>query len=610
MDRVNTLKTKGSPRSLEGFRGHVRTILGVLVVIDRLFGVDTRSLAFFRVGLALVLLSELVVRARNLTAFYTDQGIMPRNFVTENTQNVWSFSLHLASGAFYFQAFLFLCALLAAVALLFGYRTRLATFLSWLLLASLYVRNPELQSSGDILLLLLLFWSMFLPLGLEWSVDRARATNDTGLPQRVLSMATAAVLIQAVLVYLFAWWLKSGEPWQNGSAVWMTLNWDQGTTALGRAMLDFPALLTFTTHSVLVFELVGPLLLFLPFYTSLVRLAVVPMFVLLHLSFAVMMTLATFPFVSIVSVIPFLPSRFWEIFRGVGGAGITVFYDGGCSFCKKIVLLIRTFFILPGSTVQPAQEDPDAAKVMLEMNSWVVRDETGENHTHAAALKVLLHASPILRPLHYFFSFRPFVRVSDHVYSWIANHRPSASQAMRWFQPQPLSWRLPLIGQFAVGVLLLYVLVWNLAGALKFNAPLRQVANVLQIHQHWSMFAPYPKVDDGWFVVPGVLENGEEVDVFRAVISGLGEEVSWNKPTPVSATFPNVQWRKYLENLLAAEDPGRYHNFAVYLYRAWNASQPEERQLTRLNIYYMLEHTERLASPPEKIHLWEHRFSE
>ena len=610
MNKVDTLKSKTLSRSTDGLRERVRAVLKVLVAVDRLFGIDTRSLALFRVGLASVLLVELTERARNLTAFYTDQGIMPRSFIIENTQNVWSFSLHLASGSFFFQAFLFFWALVAAVALLFGYRTRLATFFSWLLLVSLFVRNPEVQSSGDILISLLLFWSMFLPLGLEWSVDRARATNEENVPQRVLSTATAAVLIQAMLVYLFGWWLKSGEPWRGGSAVWLALNWDQGTTALGRAMLDFPALLTFATHSVLLFELVGPFLLFLPFYTFSVRSAVIPLFILLHLSFALMMTLGVFPFVSMVSVLPFLPSRFWNIFGSTKGEGITILYDGGCGFCKKMVLLIRTFFVLPQTLPLPTQEDPDARESVLRKNSWVVRDEDGKDYTSAAAMKVLLHASPLLWPFHYLFNIKSFVSLSDKIHEWVVAYRLNASHAMRWFQPQPLRWRLPLIGQFVVGLLLLHVVVWNLAGALDFNAPLKPVARLLQIHQHWSMFAPYPRLDDGWFVVPGILKNGEEIDVFRAVVSNSGEKISWNKPDSVSAIFPDVQWRKYMENLQKKGGSERYQNFAAYLYRTWNASQPEERHLTRLDVYYMMEHTYRLSSPPEKIHLWEHHFSE
>ena len=499
---MNTYRPKDSPRALEGFRGYTRTILKLLVVVDRLFGIDTRSLALFRVGLSLVLLDELTVRARNLTAFYTDQGVMPRGFITENTQNVWSFSLHLASGSVYFEALLFFCALSAAVALFLGYKTRLATFISWLLLASLYVRNPEVQSSGDILMLMLLFWGLFLPLNLHWSVDRARATNGAAVPLRVLSTATAAVLVQAALVYLFASLLKTGEPWHNGTAVWLALNWDQGTTALGRAMLGFPWLLALLTPVVLWFELLAPIALFIPFYTPVVRLVVIPLLVLMHLSFAVLMVLATFPFVSIVSVIPFLPTRFWQLFGGGRSEGITIFYDGGCSFCKTTVLLIRTFFILPRVKISAVQEDAEAEALMKQQNSWVVQVE-GDAYTRAAALKVLLCASPILWPFHYLFGFKAFLRLSDKVYGLIASHRPGASRAMQWFQPGPLRWKLPWAGQVAAGLLLVYVVMWNVASYRNVAAPFWQVANVLQIHQSWGMFAPYPKVDDGWFVVPG-----------------------------------------------------------------------------------------------------------
>ena len=581
----------------------------MLVALDRLFGIDTRSLALFRVGLSLVLLDELSVRARNITAFYTDQGVMPRGFIAENTQNLWSFSLHLASGSPYFEAVLFFCAVIAAVALLFGYKTRLATFISWLLLASLFVRNPEVQSSGDILMLLLLFWGLFLPLNLHWSVDRARATNGAAVPLRVLSTATAAVLVQAALVYLFAALLKTGEPWHNGTAVWLALNWDQGTTALGRSLLNFPWLLSLLTPVVFWFELLAPIALFIPFYTPIVRLVVVPLLVLMHLSFAALMVLATFPFVSIVSIIPFLPPRFWNLFGGGRGEGVTIFYDGGCSFCHKMVLLIRTFFILPRVDILAAQENEAAETLMKAQNSWVVQAQ-GETYTRVAALKVLLRASPVLWPLHYLFALKLILRLSNSVYGWVASHRPGASRALGWFKPRPLRWKLPLIGQVAAGLLLIYVVTWNIAGYRNVAVPFWQVANVLQIHQSWGMFAPYPKVDDGWFVIPATLRNGERIDVFRALISRDGEEMTWDKPSSVAARFPNVQWRKYLENLVAKQDPGRYRNFAVYLYNAWNKSQPTSRELVKLDVYYLEEHSEKLGSPPKKIHLWEHRFSD
>ena len=275
-------------------------------------------------------------------------------------------------------------------------------------------------------------------------------------------------------------------------------------------MLNFPWLLSLLTPIVLWSELLVPVALFLPFYTPIIRLVVVPLLVLMHLSFAALMVLATFPFVSIVSVIPFLPSRFWNLFGGGRGEGITIFYDGGCSFCKKMVLLIRTFFILPRVNISAAQEDAAAEKLMKQQNSWVVRGVEGENHTRASAFKVLLRASPILWPLHYFLAFETPLRLSDKIYIATASHRPTTSWAVKWFRPKPLRWKLPLIVQFLISLLLIYVVVWNLAGYMNFTAPFRQVANVLQLHQRWSMFSPYPRLDDGWFVIPGTLKSGEK----------------------------------------------------------------------------------------------------
>jgi hypothetical protein len=74
----------------------------------------------------------------------------------------------------FFQALLFGIAAVAALAMLVGYRTRLAVFVVWVLVLSIQVRNPFLDSSADDLLRLLLFWAMFLPLGAYWSVDCLR----------------------------------------------------------------------------------------------------------------------------------------------------------------------------------------------------------------------------------------------------------------------------------------------------------------------------------------------------------------------------------------------------------------------------------------------------
>ena len=102
----------------------------------RIFAIDLRSLAALRIGLGAVLLADLAYRAIDLEAHYADTGVLPRAALRATLRDpsaMWS--LHALSGAWTAQLVLFALAAVAAVALLIGYRARLAAALSWLLLA-------------------------------------------------------------------------------------------------------------------------------------------------------------------------------------------------------------------------------------------------------------------------------------------------------------------------------------------------------------------------------------------------------------------------------------------------------------------------------------------
>ncbi|MGH7134129.1 MAG: hypothetical protein ACREHD_00220, partial [Pirellulales bacterium] len=144
------------------------------------FSIDVRSLAVFRMALAVMLLVDLVERLPDLEAHYTDRGVLPRaaRIAMERDGSTfagsWAWSLHMATGATAGEAALFLLSAMFAVWMLIGYRTRLATALSWLLAVSLYHRNPMFEDAGDIVLRVVLFWAIFLPLGGTLSVDRRK----------------------------------------------------------------------------------------------------------------------------------------------------------------------------------------------------------------------------------------------------------------------------------------------------------------------------------------------------------------------------------------------------------------------------------------------------
>ncbi|MGB6044860.1 MAG: HTTM domain-containing protein [Pirellulales bacterium] len=300
--------------SLDGGRREGRPVVHWLSAI---FGIDVRALAAFRIGLAGILLIDLWNRSYDLVAHYSDAGILPRLARMElydhgAAQRLW-WSLHMASGEVVFQLALFAVAAACALGLLIGYRPRLMSLFSWILLVSLQNRNPMLLQGGDVLLRSLVLWSIFLPTGAVCSVDSAGVASGRGRPVRVLSGGTIALLLQVAFMYFFAACYKNSVYWTSDySAVHYALSAEHFSKPLGVWLLQFPNLLRLLTWLTVQLEFFGPLLAFCPFFTSRLRLLVVPLFWCFHLSLALTMALGLFSLISVVAWIPFLPTRFWD----------------------------------------------------------------------------------------------------------------------------------------------------------------------------------------------------------------------------------------------------------------------------------------------------------
>ena len=287
-------------------------------LLENLFGIDLRSLALFRILLGILLLIYLTGLAFDLREFYTDDGILPRSLVLQFYPFHWRVSAHLMSGSLFFQAFLFLSHAVLAILLILGWRTRWVTFLSWFLLMSLHVRNPMVLHSGDYLFRLLIFWGIFLPLGASFSLDRIFNSSQNPLPSRILSLGSLAFLLQVVFVYIFTGIAKANDPgWQAGRGVLQSLQTIRYTTPLGALLLQWTFVHKVLSYAVLGFEIVGPMLLFSPFWTAPSRLFALFGFFLLQLGLGLCLNLGNFPWVSTVALIPFLPSAVWEKIHGL-----------------------------------------------------------------------------------------------------------------------------------------------------------------------------------------------------------------------------------------------------------------------------------------------------
>lgn len=181
---------------------------------------------------------------------------------------------------------------------------------------------------------------------------------------------------------------------------------------------------------------------------------------------------------------------------------------------------------------------------------------------------------------------------------------------------------------------LLLVFNWNMSTIdgknWSVHRKVRWIGHTLRLDQKWNMFAPFPLKDDGWFVIPGKLVNGEYVDLWQ------GGDVKWatdeekatwtkakstddpdkenaynlsrEKPALVSAMYENQRWRKYMRNLWQK----RYKNLRVYygkhLCRSWNAEHRGTEKLRSFQMVYMKEATPKPGKTTEvvPVQIWNH----
>ncbi len=501
-----------------------------------------------RVGLGLIMLRDLWVRSYDLVAFYSDRGALPREAILERLDGTWRFSFHMMNGEWQFNAVLFLIHAVFAAMFTVGYRTRLATFVSWLFVISLHARGSIQLQAGDVVLRLLLFWSLFLPLGARASVDALRSPPLKEAASRVVTVASAALGVQLGAIYLFTAIMKSGIAWKNGSAVYYALSIDYfgkqpfcdmilGTApvvqvlgAENHAWLvanvwphihgEVPWAASAFTFGTIIFEWAGPVLLLFPFWRSPVRALVVSGFIAMHLGFYAGLEIGLFPWICISGWLAMMPAPFWDRL------------------------------------------------------GW--RDKPG-----------------VQRPI------------------------------------QRAKWPFNGLAFFFLAL----VVNWNLSTIRKQvpNSPIvpqevRWVGHLLRLDQNWNMFAPFPLKDDGWYVIPGVLFNGREVDLWgggdpswvpiddsdghKPLLhhSDLSLELDRTQPELVSAMYPSQRWRKYMRNIWMKKYKGLRLYYGKHLCRSWNDTHKGSDRLKTFRIVYM----KQVTPPPgetgivEPVQIWNH----
>lgn len=540
------------------------------------FTVDLRSLALFRIGLACAILFDLYLRSLDLRLFYTDDGIMPRALLFKEFPDPWRFSVYLLSGSTLFAGTLFVIQAFLAGLLLIGWRTRWVVFFSWIMMISLHVRNPMINDSGDQLMRMILFWSLFLPLGACFSVDGALNTLQKK-SYSYLSVGSAGFLLQVCLMYWWTGYLKAQTTeWQNGDAIFLALNitgYTQGIAEFAKTLN--PELLRILTKATLWFELVGPFLFFSPIFFLFFRRLGILLFVGLHFVLSLVLQLGVFPFFDFVAIIPFIPALFWEKnfprWNAPGYSGMRLEVSRVPEARLKALLLMKTILFIPDGALKVV-ETPDGRDFLRGL------DERGNFYEVTHLWRQLAKSSLVFgwlgrvnvpgAVLQFFRSL--FSRLS---FLFHLSARPA---------PQP-----SFTGNLLAGIFLVYIVFWNMWNSTSiFQMPQILVPSGLftYVEQRWGMYAP-PSKFHCWVVAHGKLKTGEEIDLINL---DHPRPVNYEQPSPPDILYRTVRQKLYLMQLPQEQFKDQSGYVTWNICREWNRTHDGNQQLKEvtLNIVY------------------------
>lgn len=277
----------------------------IIIYFKQNYALSFKSLALMRIALALVCLADLIIRAGDLTALYTANGIWPAHLIKNFGWYSGYWSLHAFYDSYVWETFMFTTHIIFVVFLLIGYKTKLANIIVWLLYISLHNRNLFILQAGDDLLRLTLFWGLFLPWQYCYSIDSLK--NKTKPQQNVI--ANLAYLLLIFSVYFFTVSLKTSTEWRTeGSAIYYALSLDQiRLPYTGDWLYTQPFLMKILTYIVFIIEIFIPLFILLPskkipfrFYTFL-------LIIILHIGIGLTLFVGLFFIINMVTAIALIP---------------------------------------------------------------------------------------------------------------------------------------------------------------------------------------------------------------------------------------------------------------------------------------------------------------
>lgn len=585
-------------------------------MLKNLFKLDLRSLALTRILLGILAFFDIWRRIDDIHAFYSDTGILTRAELLTDFELKWRMTLLSLNGSYYFALGLLIAGMIASLFFTVGWRTRTSNLIIWSVIISFQARFPEVSTSGgDMLIRIFFFWSLFVPMSARYSVDRAVSDKQIEENEHA-SIFTTIWTIQIFLLYFMTFFYKWAPVYHTTfEAVWYMLQLDIFTTPIGKwmgARYELTRFLSFISYAL---ELIGPILLLIPWKRNWFRSAAVVSFWLFHAGIGMTMHLGNFVPICIIIWVGLIPSPWWDFLgekiKATSDSLKEIYINAESEFAMRVALITKEMLMLQNLKVVEVASLPEGRLFMMD----------GETRQIFPKMLLTSRLGPVRR-LGHILSSDLSVYLTEaketgavNMGGDVGSSNPQSHKLRRTFETM-----FETIGFEKVKVklnraekgfgcfILALVVGWNIEGYIKerdwyIGSPFDELMFTLQLNQGWAMFAPHPQRSDGYWVMDGVLKNGKQWDALN------NKEVNFDRPADFFATYKSEDWRKFQDNLQGSRNDKYLLAFGRYLCRTWNSEHPEEESLQTFKLYFMQEFTKPPQEPPskvEKILLWNH----
>lgn len=266
------------------------------------------QVGIFRIALGILVLAILLISFPNWERFYGANGILPPDEVPPSFMGL-SWSIFTLNDSWLYLWSLYAIALVATISFILGFHARISTILLFLIYASMLHRNTYLVNGQDQIITMLLFFSMFAPLGANYSLDaymqhkgkkRQKPKLRSIWPIRLMQLSVALVYVFSAPAKLF-----DDVMWRNGQALYWVSQSDRWFRFPDAELFNSLPLSWFLTYTTLFVFILFPYLV----WFSKTRWLFLGGIALIHFNMLILMAPSVFWFnlSMLVSFILFIP---------------------------------------------------------------------------------------------------------------------------------------------------------------------------------------------------------------------------------------------------------------------------------------------------------------